>query len=134
MKKIFLGTNFGSKLAKTRLKISFFVIFSSLVHQFSFKLHRMIAWNNVQLLVEVKLSKNILQTQIWAKQAKIGSKIRGFFFLALVHQFFFIIALDDSLERCLITSRGKTCKKNWWPKFELNGPKYGPKLGVLSFF
>ena len=28
-------------------EIRFFAIFSSLVHSFSFKLHRMITWNNV---------------------------------------------------------------------------------------
>ena len=33
--------------AYIRPKMRFFTIFSSLVHYFSFKLHRMIAWNNV---------------------------------------------------------------------------------------
>ena len=41
---------FGSKRTKARPKISFFAIFSSLVHYFSFKLHRMIkyvtTWDN----------------------------------------------------------------------------------------
>ena len=36
-----------AKQAKIGSKISFFVIFSSLVHQFCCKLHRMIAWNDV---------------------------------------------------------------------------------------
>ena len=38
----------------------------------------MMAWNNVSLLVEMKLAKTILGAQIWAKQAKIGSKIKFF--------------------------------------------------------
>ena len=37
-----------------------FPIFSSLVHQFALKWHKMIAWNNVQLLVEVKPAKNLV--------------------------------------------------------------------------
>ena len=42
------GIKFGPKRVKIRLKIrGFFFIFSSMVHCFSFKLHRMIAWNNV---------------------------------------------------------------------------------------
>ena len=42
--------------------------------------------------------------------------------------------MDDSLEQCLITSRGKACKKNWWPKFGPNEPKSGPKLGFCVIF
>ena len=61
--------------------------------------------------------------------------MRGFFiFASLVHQSSFIIALDDSLEQCLITNTGKTCKKIWWLKFGLNGSKSGLELGFLSFF
>ena len=36
-----------AKWAKIGPEIKFFAIFSSLVHQFSFKLYRMIDWNNV---------------------------------------------------------------------------------------
>ena len=47
---------------------------------------------------------------------------------------FFKIALDDSLEQCLTTSRGRTTKKILGPKFGPNELKSGPKLGFLSFF
>ena len=72
------GTQFGPKRAKIRPKIRFFAIFSSLFYQFSFKLHRMIAWNNVDLnlLVDLKRPKYPFEVQIWAKWAKIGPKIR----------------------------------------------------------
>ena len=56
------------KRAKIGPKISFFAIFSSLVHYISFKLHRMIAQNNVQLIVEVKLTRKIL------KDANLGQE------------------------------------------------------------
>ena len=47
-----------------------------------------------------------------------------------------MIVLDDSLEQCLITSRGKTCKKNLetqsWAKTDQNQAQ---NKGVfLSFF
>ena len=45
------GPKFGPQLG---LKLVFFAIFSSFVHQSSCKLQMMIAWNNVQLLAEVK--------------------------------------------------------------------------------
>ena len=45
------------KQVKTGPEIRFFAIFSSLAHYFSFYLYRMIAWNNFQLLIEVKLTK-----------------------------------------------------------------------------
>ena len=38
--------------------------------------------------------------------------------------------MDDCLEQCLITSRGKICKKFGEPKF---GQKLGPKLGVERY-
>ena len=44
-----------AKRTKIRPKIRFLAIFLSLVHLFSFKLHRMLVWNNFLLLVEVKL-------------------------------------------------------------------------------
>ena len=72
-------------------RIRFFAIFSSLVHELFFELHRVIAWNNVQLLVEVKVTKTI-------GRPKIGSKIRFFHeflkfallvFLDITPEFFF---------------------------------------------
>ena len=59
-------------------EIRLFAIFSILVHQFSVKLCRIIAWNNAQLLAEVKSTIKIWVTQIWAKRSKIGTKVRFF--------------------------------------------------------
>ena len=42
--------NLGTKIGP---RIGFFVIFSSLVYQISWKLHGMIAWNIIELLLEV---------------------------------------------------------------------------------
>ena len=88
-KKFFLNqirAKTGQNQAKNQF-FSHFLNFGSLA--FLYILHRTIAWkNNVQLLVERKISKNFWGLQIWVKQAKIGSKI-GFFaiFSRLVHQF-----------------------------------------------
>ena len=41
------GAQTWDKKAKIKPKIMFFAIFWSLVHTFSFKLHRIIVWNNV---------------------------------------------------------------------------------------
>ena len=45
MKK-YLGSRFGPSGPKSGPNLDFFAIFSSLAHYFSFKLHRIIAWNN----------------------------------------------------------------------------------------
>ena len=45
--KIVSGAQIWAKQAKIEPKISFFSIFSSLVHYYSFKLYRTIAWNNI---------------------------------------------------------------------------------------
>ena len=46
LKKIF-GSKSGPKgLEKIGLETRFFAIFSSLVHYFLFKLHRLVCWNN----------------------------------------------------------------------------------------
>ena len=42
-----LAAQIWAKWAKIGPEPRFFVIFSSLVHYFSYKLHKMIAWNNV---------------------------------------------------------------------------------------
>ena len=63
------------KRTKSGPKIRFFTIFSSVGDQSSFKLHRIIAWNKVKLLVEVKLTNKTLGTQVWGKGPKMGSKI-----------------------------------------------------------
>ena len=48
--------------------------------------------------------------------------------------FFLEIAYNDSLWQYLISSRIKISKKMLGPKFESNGPKWGPKLGFSLFF
>ena len=55
--KNFLGVQIWGKQAKIDPKISFFAIFLSFVHSFSFQYRRIIGWNNILLLVEVKLTK-----------------------------------------------------------------------------
>ena len=60
--------NWGHKFAKqaeVKSEIRFFTIFSSSVHLFSFKVHRMIAWNNE------KLKKNVL----WGGGTKLGPEL-----------------------------------------------------------
>ena len=52
-----LGPTLWSKGAKIGPKIRFFAIFSSLLDQFSLKLHTVIACSNVQHVVEVKSMK-----------------------------------------------------------------------------
>ena len=79
----------------------------------------MIAWNNVQLLVEIKLAKkfgqNGAQNQVLCHFFQFG---------VLVFQ---EIVQDDSVKHCLTTSRDKTHGKSF------GGPKLGPKLGFLLF-
>ena len=53
------GDQIWVKRTKISPKIRFFAIFSNLIHQFFFKLHKMIAQNNVKLLVELKPAKKL---------------------------------------------------------------------------
>ena len=76
--------------------------------------------------------------QIWAKQAKIRSKISFFFihFPKFVSLVFLEVAYSDSLEHCLTTSRGKTHEKSfgvpsWVPN---QGFCHFPKVASLVFF
>ena len=78
----FVGPHLGQTV---RTKICFFAIFLSLAYQFSWKLHRMIAWNNVQLLT-------------YKNHKKYGEPILE-------------LAWDDRLEQCLTISRGKAHEK-----------------------
>ena len=68
---------FGPNRPKSVPKLVFFAIFSSLVHWFSFKLHRMIAWNIVLLLVEVKPAKkkNEGGVKFWPNGPKLDPKL-----------------------------------------------------------
>ena len=51
------GDQIWVKRTKISPKIRFFAIFSNLIHQFFFKLHKMIAQNNVKQLVELKSAR-----------------------------------------------------------------------------
>ena len=104
--------------AKIGREIKFLAIVSSLVHSFSFKLHRMIPWKNIQLLAQVKSKKK--QKQKSGGMANLGQTGQNqtqnqFFFFFQFLKFgqlvFLEIAQSDSLEQCLTTSRGKTNKK-----------------------
>ena len=79
----------------------------------------------------------MLWAQIWVKQAKVGSKISFFIFSSLVHWFFFIIALGDRLEQCLVTSRGKIYQKLLgdpsWVKWTKIAPKFRFFVILINF-
>ena len=71
--------------------------------------------NNVQLVVDIKATKQILWVCIWAKHSKIGPKIRVFAFchvLKVAPLVFPDIAQDSSLGQYLTSSRAETSKKN----------------------
>ena len=72
-----------------KAKIRFFAIFLSLDCQFFFKLHRIIASNNVSLLVEVRFTAKFWGSKFEAKGPKWDPKL-GFpaIFLSLVHHSF----------------------------------------------
>ena len=53
----------------------FFSIFSSLVHQISIKLHRMIAWDNVQIVIEVKPAERNWGPEFGANRSKQGPNL-----------------------------------------------------------
>ena len=100
-----MGAQIWVKWSKIGPKIRFFVTFSSLVHQFSWKLHRMIDWN----IVQIKPLKKKLGGP------KLGSKLRQGFchFLKVSSLFFPDIGKDCSLGQDLAASRAKTSKKNF---------------------
>ena len=77
-----MGAQIWDKQVKIGSKVRFFAIFSSFVHLLSFKFHRMIAWNNVQLLAKIKPTKKSLGAHIWGKCVKIELKIRFFVILS----------------------------------------------------
>ena len=113
----------------------FFGIFSSLVHYFSFTLHRIIPWNNHYVLVEVKLTEKVFGVQICSRRAKIRSEIVLYaIFSSLVHQFSFKlhrVIVQNNVQRLVEV---KLRKKNQGPKFGANGPKLGPKIRFLGIF
>ena len=96
-----MGAQIWAIWPKIGPKIKFFAIFSSsLLHQFSFKLRRMIALNILQV------------------KPLIGSKLaQGFcHFLKVPSLVFPNIAQDYSLGQCLTASRAETSKKSFLAK------------------
>ena len=108
----------------------FFSFFLSLTRQFSFKLTRMIAWNNVQLLVGV--TRKTMAGG--GKRAKIGSKISFLtIFQSLVHYISFKLHMMIAQNNVQLLVEVKVMKKNNGVKVGPRGPKLGPKLGFLPF-
>ena len=109
----------------------FFVIFSSLVQQFSFKLH-----------YDDRLEQCLTTSRAKTRKKKFGPNRpkpdpKFFFFVifsSLVHQFSFKFHQDDSLEQCLTTSRGKTCKKSLGTQIQAKQTKIGPKVKFFCHF
>ena len=89
LSKTFCDPNFD-KMCQNRSEIRFFGIFSSLLHQFSFKLHWLRAWNNSKLLVEVKNpGRKISGTKFGAEGPKSSPNQFFCYFSSLVRQFSF---------------------------------------------
>ena len=125
-KKNFEGPNLG-QTCQNWVENQFFSIFSSLLHQFLFNLHRMIAWSNVKLLVEVKPAKK-WEVQYWVKWAKEHAQNQFFcHFFKFGSLVFVEIAQVDSLEHFLTTSVDKTLESNFW------GPKWVQNQGICHF-
>ena len=141
MQKIF-WVLIWAKGAKIGPETRFFAIFSSLLHQFSLKLHTMIACNHVQHLVEVKfMKKNLGANLVQGGQNRSQNQVFCYFlkFALLV---FLEIAYSDRLQQCVTCSRNKIFeKKIWGPNLVQSGQNrasnqffcYFFKLGLLVF-
>ena len=75
------------------------------------------------LLVELKLTETIFETQIWAKRSKIRPKIRVFTSLV-----FLGIVQDYSLGQCLTSCKTKTSKKKCLTKIRAYEAKIGSEV------
>ena len=69
-----------AKRANIWPEIRFFGIFPNLVYLSSFKLHRIITWNSVSLLVELKFTKKHLWCPNWP-QIRLFAIFSKFFYL-----------------------------------------------------
>ena len=67
----------------------------------------MISWNNVSLLVEIKLLGRIGGLELSKTELKLGFSP----FSQVFPVSFYLNCTEVSLEQCLTTSRGKTYKK-----------------------
>ena len=90
-----------------------------------------------------KIYIKIFWAQIWGKGGQNQIRNQVFcHFLKFGSLDFLDIAYNDSLQQCIISSRGKTHEKNFWgPNLGQNGPKSGLKLqswsqyfGTLQYF
>ena len=90
MQEVF-GTQIWVKAANVGPEIICFTIFSSFLHQLSFKLPRTIGSSNVLLLAEVKLVKKIAWPKFGLNEPKLGPKLVFHFIIlsSLNHQLFF---------------------------------------------
>ena len=122
-----------SKGAKIGPEIRFFAIISSLLHQFSLKLHTMIACSNVQHVVKVKSMKKFWAL-MWSKGAKIGPEVRFFaIFTSLLHQFSLKLHTVIACSNVQHVIKVKSMKKFWaliWSK----GAKIGPEIRFFAIF
>ena len=75
------------------------------------------------LLVELKLTETIFETQIWAKRSKIRPKIRVFTSLV-----FLGIVQDYSLGQCLTSCKTKTSKKKCLTEIRAYEAKIGSEV------
>ena len=126
--------------------MSFFGILSSLIHQFSLKLHRMIAWFNVQILGEVKSAKNGGSNLGQTGQSQTQNQV-FYHFLKFGWLVFLEIAQDDSSEQCLVDV--KPMKTNFILNFigcgtmssrvkiyenKIREYKFWPEIGIFPIF
>ena len=77
---------------------------------------------------EVKLTKTNCGSKFWPNGAKVSPKL---YFLAFPQIYlirFIYIAKNDSLEQCLIASRGKTHEKELRVKILVKRGKFGAKI------
>ena len=127
-----MAVRIQAEQAKIGPETRFFAIFSSLVCQFSLKLHTMVVCNNVYYLVEVRPTKKISGTKFGPKS---GPKLGVFcHFLEFGSLVILEIIISDSLQQCPTTSRGKTRKKNLGSQIWTKWAKISPKIRFFVIF
>ena len=106
------SAKFGSDGPKSDPKLVFFVAFSSLINQFSWKLHRMIAWNIVSIKLLKKISGAPDQVRNQGRVFAIFSRFHHQFSLIL----HYIAAWDNVLQLVELKPQKKKKKfggQNW---------------------
>ena len=130
-KKSFGGPNLGQDWTRNQV---FFAIFLTLVHQFPFKLHAVIAWNNVQLLVAVKCTKNLGSPNLDETYQNRSQNQIFRHFLKFGLLLFQKISQNDSFEQILTTSRGKTYEIIRGAQISAKWVKIQHKIRSLAIF